>query len=74
MRTLSLLRIAYVTTVLMSICPNSVWAQQSPDKDRGIVMTGPNSDEADYRYLSLATLRASGAYDFEYNLCNLRAR
>jgi len=37
-------------------------------------MTGPNSDEADYRYLSLATLRASGAYDFEYNLCNLRER
>jgi hypothetical protein len=75
MRTLWLFRIVYVTTVLMSTCPISVWAQQSPEKDAGIAMTGPNSGEADYRYLSLATLRASGGpYDFEYNLCNLREK
>jgi len=73
MRTLWLFRIAYVTTLLVSTCP-SVEAQQSPEMDTGIAKAGPNSDAADYRYLSLAALQKDGAYDFEYNLCNLRER
>jgi hypothetical protein len=67
-----LLQMAYFTMVLMmSAYPACIWAQQSPEQDT-VVMTGPNSDEADYRYLSLSALRANGSYDFEYNLCNLR--
>jgi hypothetical protein len=68
------LNIACATTVLISTCLISAKAQQSPVMDTGVASTGPNSNQADYRYLSMATPRASSLYDFSYNLCNLRQR
>jgi hypothetical protein len=73
MKTLWLFRIAYLTTFMVS-CLTSVQAQQSPVMDTGVVKAGPNSDGADYRYLSLAVPQKDRAWEFEYNLCNLRER
>jgi hypothetical protein len=61
-----------VATVLTSTCLTLAEAQEPPVMDTGVVRAGPNSNEADYRYLSLATPRTNNGYDFDYNLCNLR--
>lgn len=74
MRYLRPFQIALViaATVLISMCANSVAAQQAPLMNTGTATAGPNSTDADYRYLSLVAPRTSGVYDFSYNLCNLR--
>ena len=68
------LDIGCAIAVLVSACPMVAKVQQPPVMHTGVLSVGPNSDQADYRYLSMATPSASGLYDFSYNLCNLRKR
>jgi hypothetical protein len=67
-------RVTSVAAVMVVTCLGSVDAQRSPEMKTGLLKTGPNSTDADYRYLSLAVPAMPDGYDFEYNLCNLRER